>query len=191
MNVKIPVSTHANIANITTSLGIVLGFVSLVCILNDSVRTGLTLYLITILADRIDGFLARKYNAESTFGKELDSLADALNFSFIPALIAYISGFNSWWMIVILVIYITAGIWRLAHFNMAGVEESEGSHYYFRSAHDVCRGMVSAGYGGLPGDGAGTVYRGNAVLFYPGCVPDGLFLPLQQKTVCLPKPLHC
>jgi len=44
--------------------------------------------------DALDGRIARMTNTESDFGKELDSLADAITFGVAPALLAFIWGFH-------------------------------------------------------------------------------------------------
>ncbi len=44
--------------------------------------------------DTLDGRIARMTNTASEFGKELDSLADAITFGVAPALLALIWGFN-------------------------------------------------------------------------------------------------
>ena len=44
--------------------------------------------------DTLDGRIARMTNTTSEFGKELDSLADAITFGVAPALLAMIWGFN-------------------------------------------------------------------------------------------------
>lgn len=44
--------------------------------------------------DTLDGRIARMTNTTSDFGKELDSLADAITFGVAPALLAMIWGFN-------------------------------------------------------------------------------------------------
>jgi CDP-diacylglycerol---serine O-phosphatidyltransferase len=50
--------------------------------------------LFAIPFDTLDGRIARMTNTTSEFGKELDSLADAITFGMAPALLALIWGFN-------------------------------------------------------------------------------------------------
>ncbi|HEY2107055.1 MAG TPA: phosphatidylcholine/phosphatidylserine synthase [Candidatus Binataceae bacterium] len=50
--------------------------------------------LIAIPFDALDGRIARMTNTTSEFGKELDSLADAITFGVAPSLLAYIWGFH-------------------------------------------------------------------------------------------------
>ena len=42
-----------------------------------------------LVFDLLDGWAARKLNAVSPFGKELDSLADIVTFGVAPAILAY------------------------------------------------------------------------------------------------------
>jgi CDP-diacylglycerol--serine O-phosphatidyltransferase len=50
--------------------------------------------LIAIPLDSLDGRIARMTNTCSDFGKELDSLADAITFGVAPSLLAFIWGFH-------------------------------------------------------------------------------------------------
>ena len=125
-----PVLKHFNIPNLITSLGLGFGFLSFILIINQHIRLALTLYLLVILLDRIDGFVARKLDLTSDFGKQLDTLADAFNFCLFPALTAaYLFGFEYWWMLVFGG-YILSGIWRLAHYNLIGTNEVNGIEYF-------------------------------------------------------------
>lgn len=88
------------------------------------------LVLIAILADAIDGRLARLSNSASNFGAQLDSLADVVSFGVAPAFlmiklvgqtsaasatVATITGKLVW---LIAVIYLCCTILRLARFNV-------------------------------------------------------------------------
>jgi len=88
------------------------------------------LILIAILADAIDGRLARMSNSASTFGAQLDSLADVVSFGVAPAFLmiklvgqtqegtagaAPVVGKLVW---LIAVIYMCCTILRLARFNV-------------------------------------------------------------------------
>lgn len=80
--------------------------------------------IIGMLADGLDGRVARMLNAQSEFGKELDSLSDVITFGVAPAFIMYVVVLHD---LSVLGIFITAifpicGALRLARFNVqAGV----------------------------------------------------------------------
>lgn len=78
--------------------------------------------------DLLDGRLARKFNAESHFGKELDSFADSISFGIAPVtlvafnLVEYAGILGS----LAMIIFPLAGVYRLARFN---VTESDGCYF--------------------------------------------------------------
>jgi CDP-diacylglycerol--serine O-phosphatidyltransferase len=89
---------------------------------------------IAVLADGLDGFVARMTNTTSDFGRELDSLADVITFGVAPALLAFRWGFS--WLelsdfgksvlqsrienlgLIATFIFLVAGASRLARFNI-------------------------------------------------------------------------
>ena len=101
------------------------------------------LILIAILADAIDGRLARLSNTASNFGAQLDSLADMVSFGVAPAFlmiklvsqtpassvtVATIAGKLVW---LIAVIYLCCTALRLARFNVESTIDIS-SHHGFR-----------------------------------------------------------
>lgn len=121
---------YINIPNLLTSISLAIGFITLILMINENFKVALTLYSFTILLDRLDGFIARKLEMTSDFGKELDSLTDFYNFCILPSAVAYLIGFNSILAIVLMVIYINCGVSRLCHFNLSGMEEINGENFF-------------------------------------------------------------
>jgi CDP-diacylglycerol--serine O-phosphatidyltransferase len=90
----------------------------------------------SVLFDGIDGRIARMTGTSSDFGKELDSLADAITFGVAPALLAWTWGFylmppvmltdwhNNWHVkltqlgAIASFLFLVAGTSRLARFNI-------------------------------------------------------------------------
>lgn len=80
--------------------------------------------IIGMLADGLDGRVARMLNAQSEFGKELDSLSDVITFGVAPAFIMYVVVLHdlNWLGIFLTAIFPICGALRLARFNVqAGV----------------------------------------------------------------------
>ncbi len=77
------------------------------------------LLLFSMLFDTLDGYLARKLNAQSDLGKELDSLADLVSFGVAPAYLYFLLAPNTslWFMIPAVLIAVASGL-RLAKFNI-------------------------------------------------------------------------
>ncbi|HYX53030.1 MAG TPA: CDP-diacylglycerol--serine O-phosphatidyltransferase [Candidatus Limnocylindrales bacterium] len=89
---------------------------------------------IAIVADGLDGRIARMTNTTSDFGREFDSLADVITFGVAPAILAFLWGFHWLWEydfestavlarvaqlgLVASFIYLVAGASRLARFNI-------------------------------------------------------------------------
>lgn len=87
---------------------------------------------VAIVADGLDGFVARVTRTTSDFGREFDSLADVITFGVAPALLAWkwgvslLSPFNSHdWLtrlvqlgVVATFLFLLAGASRLARFNI-------------------------------------------------------------------------
>jgi CDP-diacylglycerol---serine O-phosphatidyltransferase len=77
--------------------------------------------------DGLDGRVARLSGSMSSFGKELDSLADIISFGVAPAFLIYTFKLNSLgkWGWIIGMVYITASAFRLARFNLLASSEEK------------------------------------------------------------------
>lgn len=89
---------------------------------------------VAVVADGLDGRIARMTNTTSDFGREFDSLADVITFGVAPALLAFIWGFRWVWVadfggsglerriielgLIASFIFLVAGASRLARFNI-------------------------------------------------------------------------
>ena len=108
------------VPNAVTAANIAVGFVSLVAASEGRFRLAVYLLMSAILLDMADGILARKLNATSRFGQEMDSLGDALSFCAAPAFLVYQASLRSLEGVgvAITTIYVLAGVFRLARFNL-------------------------------------------------------------------------
>lgn len=72
------------------------------------------------LCDCVDGKVARKFNAESLLGKQLDSLADSISFGLAPVslVIFHLYKYGGFLGIIAAILFPIAGIYRLARFNI-------------------------------------------------------------------------
>jgi CDP-diacylglycerol--serine O-phosphatidyltransferase len=105
---------------------LVAGMVSMVLVLEGRLLWAGTLILVGVLADTVDGKIARATQSSSRFGVELDSLADMVCFGVAAALFAYqllrlyqLSILAS--LVAVLPVPI-AGVFRLARFNLQPVK---------------------------------------------------------------------
>jgi len=110
--------------NAMTLGNLALGMFALLLVANSSPKNDLLvkasfLVMFAAFADRFDGKVARRLNAVSELGKELDSLADMVSFGIAPIVIAWKMCLMSLGPVgaIICVTYSLAGAYRLARFN--------------------------------------------------------------------------
>jgi CDP-diacylglycerol--serine O-phosphatidyltransferase len=98
-----------------------LGILAIIMVFNGSSDTASMLVIIAMLLDGLDGRVARALNAQSEFGKELDSLSDVISFGVAPAFVMYVAAFQGLspalgWIVTAL--FPICGALRLARFNV-------------------------------------------------------------------------
>jgi CDP-diacylglycerol--serine O-phosphatidyltransferase len=110
-----------SIPNLFTIGNLSLGVISIILAFNDQANSAALLVIIAMLLDGLDGRVARALNAQSEFGKELDSLSDVISFGVAPAFIMYQAAFQeinpaiAW---IVTAIFPICGALRLARFNV-------------------------------------------------------------------------
>ncbi|KAL7424665.1 CDP-diacylglycerol-serine O-phosphatidyltransferase [Cryptotrichosporon argae] len=85
-----------------------------------SVRVLYLAHLLPILGfgfDALDGKVARWMGGGSMLGQEMDSLADLVSFGVAPATLAFVLGLRTPLDALALVLFVSAGLARLARFN--------------------------------------------------------------------------
>lgn len=95
------------------------GFLSIVAATNQQFGRAATFILIAIIADILDGRIARLTGSTSSFGEVYDSLADVISFGVAPALLAYRWGLVDVprFGIAAAFLFLVAGSIRLARFS--------------------------------------------------------------------------
>lgn len=113
------------VPNILTLGNLALGFYSLKLIYHGNYSLAVTLIIVCMFLDCLDGKVARKFNAVSSLGKELDSLSDMVSFGAVPAILTWtIFPFESSLMGLALILFVVCGAYRLARFNVEDVNNS-------------------------------------------------------------------
>jgi CDP-diacylglycerol--serine O-phosphatidyltransferase len=77
------------VPNLVTILGLCAGLTALRLAFDGRFEPAAALIIFAAVLDGFDGVIARRLDAASPFGAELDSLADFLNFGVAPALLVY------------------------------------------------------------------------------------------------------
>lgn len=133
-----------SIPSLFTLGSLFLGVLSIILTFNDRPDGAALLVIIAMLLDGLDGRVARALNAQSEFGKELDSLSDVIAFGVAPAFIMYQAAFVdqlrpeglTW---IATAIFPICGALRLARFNVI-----EGTPGYFTGLPIPAAGGVLA-----------------------------------------------
>lgn len=132
--------------NLLTTAALFAGFYSLVMTLNGRFELAAIAIFVAMIADALDGRVARMTNTQTAFGAEYDSLSDMVSFAIAPALMIY-----SWSLVhmdklgwLIAFVYAAATALRLARFNTQAHDEDKR---YFQglpcpSAAAVVAGLV-------------------------------------------------
>lgn len=75
------------VPNILTLGNLFSGCMAVVFALNGDIGSVWMFTLVSLILDFLDGFTARRLNAQSPIGRQLDSLADLVSFGLVPSLI--------------------------------------------------------------------------------------------------------
>jgi archaetidylserine synthase len=105
------------LADIFSLLNGLSGFGAILAAASGDLEFSVLLVILSVVADGIDGFLARRTKA-SQLGTGLDSLADLISFGVAPAVLAMKVFDMSTLILAASIIYLTCGILRLARFNI-------------------------------------------------------------------------
>ncbi|AEG99949.1 phosphatidylcholine/phosphatidylserine synthase [Lacinutrix sp. 5H-3-7-4] len=127
------------IPNLVTLLNLLCGSIAVLFAVNNHFVTAALFVFLGIFFDFFDGLLARKLNAQSAIGLQLDSLADMVTSGLVPGIILYKlialavdapamtassewtpywSGFSMAWIPIIGLFVTLASAYRLAKFNV-------------------------------------------------------------------------
>lgn len=153
------------IPNALTALNLVLGVFAIISAYQSQFFQAGALIFAAMVADGMDGRVARYFGVSSDFGKELDSLCDLVSFGVAPAFTAYVLvlhelGFSG---MAIAALFATCGALRLARFN-------------------VNVSIVKGYFMGLPIPAAGCVM---ATFMMTGLKPEGIWFPIMMSIVAL------
>ncbi|MBR2214814.1 MAG: CDP-diacylglycerol--serine O-phosphatidyltransferase [Selenomonadaceae bacterium] len=117
------------IPNACTSANLLFGMCSILATFHGDLFWGSLFILFALVADGLDGRLARYFGVSSELGKEMDSLCDLGSFGVAPAFLAYSFalkeyGYAGW---AVAIFFALCGMWRLARFNV----NTDVVHGYF------------------------------------------------------------
>ena len=111
-----------HIPNFLTALNLLTGVLGIINVFEGNYQHTLFFIIIAGLFDFLDGFTAKFLQSTSSFGKELDSLADMVTFGVLPALFLFkwatLTPSNLHWLAYSTVLIPVFAAFRLAKFNL-------------------------------------------------------------------------
>ncbi|MDY6820462.1 MAG: CDP-diacylglycerol--serine O-phosphatidyltransferase [Deferribacterota bacterium] len=115
------------IANLITVMSLFTAFYSIHASFHSNYILAAYAIILSFLFDGLDGKVARVLNSTSNFGKELDSLVDAIAFGVAPAFLIYmyLSLYNSPFGWLLPFFYTSCTVLRLARFNVTSNASNE------------------------------------------------------------------
>jgi CDP-diacylglycerol--serine O-phosphatidyltransferase len=107
-----------------------LGFIAIVQALEGNYSYAVYSIMAAALMDLCDGRIARALGISSLLGIELDSLSDAISFCVAPCVVMYswYPGYVGWTGLIALGFYLSAGLYRLAKFNITAASQQDCFH---------------------------------------------------------------
>lgn len=157
------IKTVAMLPSMITLVNGICGFAAIGAVAKGPEHFGLAAYLIfyAMIADVLDGRVARISNTTSSFGGQLDSMCDVISFGVAPAFMmlrvlqahrqeligsaeAMVGDFFTRFIWVTALVYLCCAIIRLARFNVEN-EEDESAHMAFTGLPSpAAAGVVAA-----------------------------------------------
>ena len=106
--------------NMCTAANLFFGMLSILATYEGNFFNASVFILLALIADGLDGRVARALNAASELGKEMDSLCDLGSFGVAPAFLAYAFCMHNYGTLgkAAAIIFALCGMWRLARFNV-------------------------------------------------------------------------
>jgi CDP-diacylglycerol--serine O-phosphatidyltransferase len=135
--------------NLLTTAALFAAFYSIVAAMKGNFEVAAIAIFIAMIADGLDGRVARMTNTESEFGAQYDSLSDMVSFGVAPALIVYSWSLNHLgklgWLVAF--VYTAATALRLARFNtqIVDADKAYSQGLPCTTAAPVIAGMVWLG----------------------------------------------
>lgn len=123
-----------NIPNAVSFLALFLSCAAIILLIEGFFYYSFATILLAFIMDALDGYLARKLDCTSDFGRQLDGYVDLLTYLLYPAL-GYFLYFELRSRIeaLLLFLFIACGVYRLARFNVVGfissVRQDSGMTY--------------------------------------------------------------
>ena len=108
-----------------TLLNLISGFIAILFAIDGNYFYAAIMIFLSAIFDSLDGRIARLLNRTSSFGVELDSLADAVSFVLAPTIILYLRNLKEfgYFGFAVCAAILCFGVIRLARFNLKEIPD--------------------------------------------------------------------
>lgn len=132
------------IPNLFTSANLAFGVIGITLSATGNSFWAAICVLLSLVADGLDGRVARALGVAGPMGRELDSLSDVVGFGVAPAYMLYMKELYGlgWLAYVPLLVFSILGAFRLARFNI----KTDEVHGYFEGLPIPAAGCLAATY---------------------------------------------
>ena len=132
------------IPNLFTSANLAFGVIGITLAASGNTFCAAICVLLSLVADGLDGRVARALGVAGPMGRELDSLSDVVGFGVAPAYMLYMHELQGlgWLGYVPLLAFSVLGAFRLARFNI----KTDEVHGYFEGLPIPAAGCLAATY---------------------------------------------
>lgn len=139
------------VPNLVTGLSVVCAVLAVQAALRGEYISACWWVLYSTITDKFDGIVARVLDASSPLGVQMDSLADLLNYGFVPAALTYAffydkpelgwsSGIPYAGLVAICCVYALCAAFRLARFNVS----KSNPDFFFGTPTTYAGGLLMA-----------------------------------------------
>lgn len=173
--------------NSLTAISLTFGLVSLAASHTGHFALAGWMVIYAVLSDRLDGLLARLMRATSSFGMQLDSFADFLNFGVAPAFMLWSFltarpdlpyhhwGWERWLLAGACVVWVLGAVFRLARYNVTSDEEVP-TKVFFGVPTTMAGGLVAIWFLAFLKYEPGADFGGPKLLGHSFHTPHGVWL---------------
>ena len=119
---------YYNYTVVLTYIGMLMGFLGILCILDNCPEKSVICLMLAGVCDMFDGTVAstrKRTRQEKTFGIQIDSLSDLLCFGALPAILIYSLDKGNMMVTAVSSFYVLCTLIRLAYFNVDEQERQE------------------------------------------------------------------
>jgi len=116
------IRSYLGLPDYVSLLGVVFSMLGVFFSLKGDFPVAAVLLIIATVMDGIDGRIARLLRKEGKVGAEIDNLCDTVNVAAV-AVFGYTLGLQSKFAMIVLILFVVAGVMRLVRFSVTGTLE--------------------------------------------------------------------